>query len=406
MLTRRCRCCAPPPRAEAPLIAGSPPPGDGPGGSHGSFPMLAAVLRDPTLTGVDRLPMRTTAAPFPTSTPARSGSPSRRRGGDRWMATGTSASSTACRRFPARSSRSRAVHGGRSTSRRMDDPTGQRRQPVRAAPLHQRDHGLRRRPARRTRGDPVGVHRRLVEVPASWAGRRVVLRVGAAESVVAAYIDGACVGVGTDSRLPNEFDITSHVQAGRSASVVLLVVRWSAATWLEDQDQWWHGGIQRGVSLYSTAPTHLADMKALPGLAAPGGPGPRRQQPDPVTAAAWGSSRARSTWSSSWTVPAVGPRGSPSRRSSRRCVRMDRPGVVWPAPVRSRCPPRTRATRSRSCSAPCSSSPASCGHGWRCRTPPWSHETPTRYRVVTMLRDPGVRSSRWAPSAPGSARSR
>jgi len=117
--------------------------------------------------------------------------------------------------------------------------------------------------------NPVGVHRSIVTVPREWSGRRVVLRVGAAESVVAAYVNGGCVGVGTDSRLPNEFDVTEHVQPGRRATVVLVVVRWSAATWLEDQDQWWHGGIQRSVALYSTDPTHLVDVKALPGLALP-----------------------------------------------------------------------------------------------------------------------------------------
>jgi hypothetical protein len=65
--------------------------------------------------------------------------------------------------------------------------------------------------------NPVGVHRRTVTVPREWRGRRVVLRVGAAESVVGAYVDGVCVGVGTDSRLPNEFDVTAHVRPGRRA---------------------------------------------------------------------------------------------------------------------------------------------------------------------------------------------
>ncbi len=114
--------------------------------------------------------------------------------------------------------------------------------------------------------NPTGVYATTVTVPREWRGRRVVLRVGAAESVVVAFVDGVAVGLGTDSRLPSEFDITSHVRAGRRATIALAVVRFSAQTWVEDQDQWWHGGLQRSVTLHSTAPDHLARVELVPGL--------------------------------------------------------------------------------------------------------------------------------------------
>lgn len=60
--------------------------------------------------------------------------------------------------------------------------------------------------------NPTGVYATTVTVPREWRGRRVVLRVGVAESVVVAFVDGVAVGLGTDSRLPSEFDITSHVR--------------------------------------------------------------------------------------------------------------------------------------------------------------------------------------------------
>ena len=37
-------------------------------------------------------------------------------------------------------------------------------------------------------------------------------------------------------------------------------MKWSDATYVEDQDQWWHGGITRSVFLYATGPVHLADV--------------------------------------------------------------------------------------------------------------------------------------------------
>ena len=44
-------------------------------------------------------------------------------------------------------------------------------------------------------------------------------------------------------------------------------MKWSDATFVEDQDQWWHGGITRPVFLYATGRPYLADIKAIAGLA-------------------------------------------------------------------------------------------------------------------------------------------
>ena len=111
--------------------------------------------------------------------------------------------------------------------------------------------------------NPTGVYERQVEVPAAWAGRRVVLHVGAAESVLLVRVDGVDVGIGKDSHLASEFDLTPHVTPGRSATLRLTVVKWSDATYIEDQDQWWHGGLTRPVFLYATAPVHLAQVHAV-----------------------------------------------------------------------------------------------------------------------------------------------
>ncbi|MEX0768940.1 MAG: glycoside hydrolase family 2 TIM barrel-domain containing protein [Microthrixaceae bacterium] len=114
--------------------------------------------------------------------------------------------------------------------------------------------------------NPTGVYRRTVAIPQEWAGRRIVLRVGAAESALQVFVNGESVGGGTDSRLPSEFDLTPFLRPGRNFKLALVVAKWSAQTWLEDQDQWWHGGIQRSVSLYSTPLNHLQQVKLLGGL--------------------------------------------------------------------------------------------------------------------------------------------
>jgi beta-galactosidase len=113
--------------------------------------------------------------------------------------------------------------------------------------------------------NPTGVYERKFEIPGKWAGRRVVLHVGAAESVLIASLNGQQVGISKDSHLAAEFDITDALKAGPN-TLTLRVVKWSDASYVEDQDQWWHGGISRSVFLYATGRVYLADVKAISGL--------------------------------------------------------------------------------------------------------------------------------------------
>ncbi|RBY81307.1 hypothetical protein DQ239_01475 [Blastococcus sp. TF02-09] len=111
--------------------------------------------------------------------------------------------------------------------------------------------------------NPTGVYRRSVDIPEAWRGSRVVLHVGGADSVLYVEVDGRPVGMGTDSRLGQEFDLTDLVTPGRPCELVLTVVRWSAASYLEDQDHWYHAGLHRSVLLYRTPRVHLADVRAV-----------------------------------------------------------------------------------------------------------------------------------------------
>jgi beta-galactosidase len=110
------------------------------------------------------------------------------------------------------------------------------------------------------RRNPTGVYRRTVTVPAAWAGRRVVLHVAGAESVLYVHVDGQPVGMGKDSRLPHELDLTPFVTPGSPCELALTVVQWSDATYLEDQDHWYHAGLHRSVLLRALPPTHIADV--------------------------------------------------------------------------------------------------------------------------------------------------
>ncbi|MGA2208554.1 MAG: glycoside hydrolase family 2 TIM barrel-domain containing protein [Acidimicrobiales bacterium] len=108
--------------------------------------------------------------------------------------------------------------------------------------------------------NPTGIYRRRLTVPDAWAGQRIVLQVGGAESVLYVHAGGRPVGMGKDSRLPQEFDVSAHLEPGRPVDLALTVVRWSEATYLEDQDHWYHAGLHRSVLLYATPPVYLRDL--------------------------------------------------------------------------------------------------------------------------------------------------
>ena len=114
--------------------------------------------------------------------------------------------------------------------------------------------------------NPTGVYRRTFTVPAAWADQRIVVHFGGATSVLAVYVNGIAVGLSKDSCLPAEFDLTSVVRTGQENELVALVIKWSDASFIEDQDQWWLSGLHREVFLYATPRTFISDIHARPVL--------------------------------------------------------------------------------------------------------------------------------------------
>jgi beta-galactosidase len=94
--------------------------------------------------------------------------------------------------------------------------------------------------------NPTGDYRIVFDLPGDWAGQHVVLRFDGVESCAKVWLNGTELGFFTGSRLPAEFDLTPV--PGRNVLAV-RVHQWSAASYLEDQDQWWLPGIFRSVTL-------------------------------------------------------------------------------------------------------------------------------------------------------------
>ena len=113
--------------------------------------------------------------------------------------------------------------------------------------------------------NPVGSYRRDFSIPAGWDGRRIFITFDGVDSAFFLWINGEKVGFSVNSRNAAEFDITKFVKRGKN-TVAVEVYRFSAGTYLEDQDMWRLSGIFRNVTLWSAPEVHIRDFFAKPDL--------------------------------------------------------------------------------------------------------------------------------------------
>lgn len=107
---------------------------------------------------------------------------------------------------------------------------------------------------------PVGVYRREITVPDSWAGRDVFLHIAGAKSGCYVYLNGKEVGYNEDSKNPAEYLLNDFLQSGKN-ELVLKIYRWSTGSYLECQDFWRLSGIERDVFLYAQPKAAIQDFR-------------------------------------------------------------------------------------------------------------------------------------------------
>ncbi|RZB19400.1 DUF4981 domain-containing protein [Streptomyces sp. F001] len=108
--------------------------------------------------------------------------------------------------------------------------------------------------------NPTGDYRRHFDMPIDWSDAdRVVLRFDGVESLFKVWVNGVETGSASGSRLAHEFDVTSVVRPGDNV-VAVRVHQWSAASYVEDQDQWWLPGIFRDVTLMARPTGGIEDV--------------------------------------------------------------------------------------------------------------------------------------------------
>ncbi len=106
---------------------------------------------------------------------------------------------------------------------------------------------------------PTGAYRYTFSIPETWNGRKVFLHFEGGTNSMYVWVNGRKVGYTENAKSPAEFDITPYIKPGANL-LACEVHKFSDGTYLEDQDMWRLGGINRNVYLYSTAPTRIQDF--------------------------------------------------------------------------------------------------------------------------------------------------
>lgn len=109
--------------------------------------------------------------------------------------------------------------------------------------------------------NPVGIYRRTFTLDVGSTDR-AILHVGGAEGLLNVTLNGRPIGTSGDSHLAAEFDVTDVLVPGENV-LELAVTKWSSATYLEDQDQWWQSGISRSVMLFVVPTVRISDLSIV-----------------------------------------------------------------------------------------------------------------------------------------------
>ncbi|MGX4593695.1 beta-galactosidase [Leuconostoc sp. JNUCC 76] len=109
--------------------------------------------------------------------------------------------------------------------------------------------------------NPIGAYSKKIFLDNKWLADNTESHVvfNGVGSAFYLWVNGEWVGYSEDSRLPAEFDITEELRVGENR-IAVLVLKWSKASYFEDQDMWRMSGIFRDVDLIRVPKTRFQDL--------------------------------------------------------------------------------------------------------------------------------------------------
>ncbi len=110
-----------------------------------------------------------------------------------------------------------------------------------------------------TERNPVGQYRRTFELKQlENRNGQYYLRFEGVQSAFYVWVNGEKVGYSQGSFEASEFNVTKYLRKGKN-QIAVEVYKYCDGSYLEDQDFWRFGGIQRSITLYHTPDIQLRD---------------------------------------------------------------------------------------------------------------------------------------------------
>lgn len=116
-----------------------------------------------------------------------------------------------------------------------------------------------------TEYNPVGCYIKKFTLPQNFKKERVIIAFEGVESAYYLYVNGTRCAYSEGTFRHSEFDITDLLKSGEN-TLAVEVYRWCTGSWMEDQDFFRLSGIFRPVYIYTTGAQYIEDftVKAEP----------------------------------------------------------------------------------------------------------------------------------------------
>lgn len=108
--------------------------------------------------------------------------------------------------------------------------------------------------------NPVGVYKRFFELDEDMLKHKIFINFEGVDSAFYLLCNGETVGFSQVSHSTTEFDLSPYLKEGIN-SIVVVVLKWSFGTYLEDQDKFRFSGIFRDVYLLERPKQYLRNWK-------------------------------------------------------------------------------------------------------------------------------------------------
>ena len=102
-------------------------------------------------------------------------------------------------------------------------------------------------------------------IPDDWNEKDIYIHFAGVSGAMYVWLNGEFVGYNEGSKTAAEFNITKFVKPGKN-NIAVQVMRWSDASYMEDQDFWRLSGIERDVYIYASDKVTLRDLRVISDL--------------------------------------------------------------------------------------------------------------------------------------------